>query len=151
MKRSGFAVVALLAVVATARPQDEASKKDLQAMEGTWTVVVHEADGKKLSAEEAKKADSKLIVKAGKYTVYFGDKEIAAGTIKLDAAKTPKQIDAIADEGPGKGMAMPGIYEIKGDAMRVCFAQPGKDRPREFRTQEGTGQLLLGYKRVKKE
>jgi uncharacterized protein (TIGR03067 family) len=149
MMRYGLAVAVLLAVVAVARPQDEANRKDLKAMEGTWTVTLHEADGKKLSEEEAKKVDSKLIVKGGKYTVYFGDKEIASGTIKLDAAKTPRQIDAIAEEGPGKGMAMPGIYEIKGDTMRVCFAQPGKDRPKEFRTQEGTGQLLLGYKRAK--
>jgi uncharacterized protein (TIGR03067 family) len=150
MKRFACAAAVLLAVVAVGHSQDEASKKDLHAMEGTWKVVVHEADGNKTTEEDIKKdEDKRLIVKAGKYSIYFGKERVGAGKIKLDATKTPKQVDVTHDEGPGKGMAMSGIYEIKGDTMRVCFAPPGKDRPKEFRTQAGSGQMLLGYKRIK--
>jgi uncharacterized protein (TIGR03067 family) len=150
MRYKVLGVAVLVTAAAAARAQDEAAGKDLKRMEGTWAVVVHEADGKKTTEEENKKADIKLEVKDGKYAVYFGEKKIATGTIKLDAGKKPRQIDAVAEDGPLKGKAMPGIYELNGDTMRVCFAQPGGERPTEFRTKEGTGQVLLGYKRLKK-
>jgi uncharacterized protein (TIGR03067 family) len=148
MRCKAFGVVVLLALAAAARPQDAAAKKDLQRMEGAWKVTLEEIDGKPTSEE--KKVDVKLVVKDGKYTVFFGDKQAATGTIKLDAGKTPRQIDAIADDGPLKGKAMQGVYEVKGDTMRVCFTQPGKERPTEFRTKEGSGEMLFSYKRIKK-
>jgi uncharacterized protein (TIGR03067 family) len=118
-------------------------------MEGTWAVVSHEADVQKQTAEQVKKVDIKLVVKGGKYSVYFGGMKYTTGALKLDATKNPRQIDAVAEDGEFKGKAMKGIYELKGDEMRVCFAQPGKQRPTEFRTEKGTGQMLLGYKRIK--
>jgi uncharacterized protein (TIGR03067 family) len=148
MRCKALGVIVLLALAAVARPQDDAAKKDLKQMEGTWAVVLEEMDGKK-ATEENKKADVKLTVKDGKYTVHFGEKQVATGEIKLDAGKTPRQIDAVAADGEFKGKAMPGIYEVKGDTMRVCFAQPGQERPTEFRTKEGSGQMLLSYKRIK--
>ena len=51
--------------------------------------------------------------------------------------------------GEFKGKTMTGIYEIKGDTMRVCFAGGGKDRPTEFRTKEGSMEMLVTYKRIK--
>src|SRR5262245_3232187 len=123
MRRYGFGVAVLLAVAAVARPQDEAAKKDLKAMEGTWTATLHEADGKATSKEEAEKVRAKLVVKDGKYTVYFNkegaEKEVGRGTIKLDPAKKPKEIDVTVEAGPNKDKVMQGIYEIKADEMRV--------------------------------
>jgi uncharacterized protein (TIGR03067 family) len=142
-------IAALLLLAAVACPQDEAARKDLKQMEGTWKAVVHEADGKKTTEEDNKKADVKLVVKDGKFTVHFNDKVVGQGTIKLDAGKKPKQIDATATDGPMKDATLVGIYELNGDEMRVCFGLPGKERPTEFRTKEGTGQMLLGYKRLK--
>jgi uncharacterized protein (TIGR03067 family) len=146
MRCKAFGVLVLLTVAAVARPQGEAAKKDLKDMEGTWTAAVTEFDGKK--ADDSKKPDVKLTVKGDKYTIHFSGKQVASGTIKLDAGKTPKQIDVVTDEGEFKGKTMTGIYEIKGDTMLVCFAQ-GKDRPTEFRTKEGSMQVLITYKRVK--
>jgi uncharacterized protein (TIGR03067 family) len=151
MRWTACGLVALLAVAGVARPGGEATKNDLKRMEGTWTVVAHETDGKKLTAEENKKVDVKLIVKDGTYTIYFDGKKALTGKMKLDADKKPKQIDAVAEEGPYKGKAMLGIYELKGDDMRVCFAQPGKDRPTAFRTEKGSGLMLLGYRRVEQK
>jgi uncharacterized protein (TIGR03067 family) len=148
MRWTAFGLVALLALAGVARPGGEATKNDLKRMEGTWTVVAHETDGKKLTEEDAKGVEVKLVVKDGKYTIYFNGKKGITGKLKLDASKNPKQIAAVAEEGPYKGKAMLGIYELKGDEMRVCFAQPTKDRPTEFRTEKGSGLMLLGYRRV---
>jgi uncharacterized protein (TIGR03067 family) len=142
-------VVVALAVCAVGA-QDDASKKDLKAMEGTWAVTVHEFGGEKLSEEQNKQFNGKLVVKDGKYTVYMGDTKIGAGTVKLDASKTPRHVDAISSEGDEKGKAMPGIYKFEGETMMVCFGQPGGDRPTEFKTKKDTQQILLSYKRVKK-
>jgi uncharacterized protein (TIGR03067 family) len=143
-------VVALLLAAAVARPQDEASKSDLKKMDGTWKVTLHEMGGKKTTEDVNKKADVQLVIKDGKFTISFGGKEAGAGTIKLDASKKPKTIDVTTTKGPQEGKTMQGIYELKGDDMRVCFAQPGDARPTEFGTKEGSSQLLLGYKRVQK-
>jgi uncharacterized protein (TIGR03067 family) len=142
-------VVVALAVCAVGA-QDDATKKDLKAMEGTWAVTVHEFGGEKVSEDQNKQFNGKLVVKDGKYTVFTGDMKIGAGTIKLDASKTPKHVDAVSDEGADKGKAMQGIYKIEGETMMVCFGQPGSDRPTEFKTKKDTTQMLLSYKRAKK-
>jgi uncharacterized protein (TIGR03067 family) len=148
MRSKALGVVALLALAASVHSQDDAAKKDLKGMEGTWDVALVENDGKKVD-DEKKQAAIKLVVKNAKYTIYFQGKKLATGQIKLDATKKPRQIDAIAEDGPTKGKAMKGVYELKGDEMRVCFAQPGGERPTEFRTREGTQQVLITYKRRK--
>jgi len=44
-------------------------------------------------------------------------------SIKVDATKTPKQMDAISTEKE----VMSGIYELNGDNYKVCFAPVGTD------------------------
>src|SRR5438552_2766968 len=135
MKKMGVVAVALL-MVGVAGGQDEAAKKDLKFMEGTWVVTLEEMGGKKITDEEKKKFNPKLVVKDGKYAVYFGDTKAASGTIKLNAGKKPREIDAVGEEGPEKGKAMPGIYKIDGEGFSVLFTQPGQERPTEFKTKE---------------
>ena len=121
------------------------AKDDLKKMAGKWKVVVNETDGKPLPKELLDKFASTLIVEGDKYKVYFDDKLADEGTMKLDASKTPKEIDAT----PSKNKVMKGIYKIDGDTMTVCFSKPGGDRPAQFKSKEGTGQILLSYTRLK--
>ncbi len=138
-----LSVVVLFAADA---PKEDATKKDLEKMQGTWAVVSQEFSGTKLTEEMIKQANVTLVVKDQTYTILFGTQQVAKGKIKLDATKKPKQIDGIDD----KGMTMLGIYEIDGDMMKVNFAQPGNDRPTELATKEKSMQILIGYKRVSK-
>ena len=148
MQQAGFVLVALGFFAAVTLAQDAAS--DLKKMEGKWKAVVHEADGKPTPKEETDKVDTTLVVKDGKYEIYFAGKFADRGTIKLDPTKKPKQIDVTGEEGTDKGKTMKGIYEIDADHMQVCFAQAGSERPTEFKTKEGTFQVLLKYTRIKK-
>jgi hypothetical protein len=43
---------------------------------------------------------------------------------------------------------MPGIYEIGGDTLKVCFDPEGKERPTQFKGGPGS-QTLVVHKRVK--
>jgi len=135
----GISAACLLAGAALA--QDAAS--DLKKMAGTWKTVVQEAFGKPTPKDEIEKTAGRLIVKGDSYEVYFGKKSIDKGTIKLDASKTPREIDVKTQNDE----IMKGIYKIEKDEMTVCFGQPGIERPKEFKTKEG--QILIGYKRIK--
>jgi uncharacterized protein (TIGR03067 family) len=143
-----FSVTGILCIITAALAQSDDSAKDLQRMEGTWTGTFIEAGGKPLPDNE-KAIKIKLVVKADKYTVYISEMKYTEGHIKLDAAKQPRAIDAIPADGPFKGAAQPGIYQFEGDEMRVLFSKPGAERPAEFKTKEGTEQMLALYKRVK--
>jgi len=62
---------------------------------------------------------------------------------RLDASKTPKQIDI--DEHV-KGVTtgpIEGIYAFDGDELRICLAALGKDRPTEFASKPGAAELLI--------
>ena len=135
----GISGACLLAGAALA--QDAAA--DLKEMAGTWKTVVHEAFGKPTPKDQIEKTSGKLIVEGDSYKVYFGKDFIDKGTIKLDASKTPRQIDIKTQNDE----IMKGIYKIEKDEMTVCVGQPGIDRPKEFKTTQG--QMLIGYKRIK--
>ena len=70
-----------------------------------------------------------------------------ASTLHFDATTKPKSIDAKATAGPYKDKTLLGIYRIQGDEFTVCFAAPGKERPKDFTTKSGTGTLVHIWKR----
>src|SRR5262249_42478374 len=68
----------------------------------------------------------------------------AKGTFTIDPTKNPKWIDVKLPAGDSTG-----IYELKGDRLRVCWASPGEKRPAEFKTKEGIQQAIVTYERIK--
>jgi hypothetical protein len=46
--------------------------------------------------------------------------------------------------------ALLGIYELEGNTWKVCYAMPGKERPKDFSAKEGSGQTLAVWEREKK-
>jgi hypothetical protein len=44
---------------------------------------------------------------------------------------------------------VPGIYDLEGDTLKLCFARPVQERPKEFTTKSGTAFLVCVYKRHK--
>jgi uncharacterized protein (TIGR03067 family) len=93
-------------------------------------------DGEKIPDDDAQSLFR--TVKGEEYIISRYDKPAGKGTFKLDAAKKPKAIDAYPGNLPG-GKPMLGIYEINGDRYKLCFAQPGKERPTDFEAKQGSG------------
>jgi uncharacterized protein (TIGR03067 family) len=83
-----------------------------------------------------------------KFSVSVDGKVVQAGTNKLDPAQKPAHVDAAVTEGQGKDTTMLGIYELKGDIMKVCFDLKGKERPSSFTAK--AGQMSAVIKREKK-
>ena len=64
----------------------------------------------------------------------------------VDAASNPKRID-LGEEYAGKKAL--GIYSIAKDELRLCYAEPGAERPAKFESKPGDRVFLFILKRVK--
>ena len=128
---------------------DEAIKKDRRLYAGTWQVVSAEANGNKVSEEDAKKI---LVINKenGTWTLEVEGKVVAKGASKIDPTKKPKTIDLTETEGEEKGKTFLGIYEVGKDSRKVCLAESGKQRPAEFSSKPGSGHIMVVFKRMKK-
>jgi uncharacterized protein (TIGR03067 family) len=125
----------------------EAGEQELKRIQGTWKFVSQEMEGKPRPPEEVAKLT--ITFTGDKWSVRESGKEVQAGTHKLDPSKKPAQIDAVVTEGEGKGSTMLGIYELKGDTMKVCFDPKGKERPTSFTAK--AGQFAAVIQREKKK
>jgi uncharacterized protein (TIGR03067 family) len=139
--------VAFFVASSTLLGGEETGKDVLKKIQGTWKFVSKEMDGKKAPADEVAKL--KITFVDDKWAVRHDDKVVQAGTHKFDPSKKPGQVDAMVTEGEGKGSKMLGIYELKGDTMKVCFDPKGKDRPTTFTAKEG--QFAATVQREKKK
>jgi uncharacterized protein (TIGR03067 family) len=139
-------LVGALALLA-AEGGDDASRKDLAAMQGDWQCLAMTVDGQVVPDDDAQGLFR--TVKGDQYTVSRYDKAIGKGTIKLDATKSPKEVDATPAGPAGKAGPMKGIYEVGPDTLKLCFARPGKDRPKDFTSKAGAGHTLTVWTREK--
>jgi uncharacterized protein (TIGR03067 family) len=116
--------------------------EDLEKMQGSWRVVSFQVGDEKASADEVKKR--KVVVKGDRLTYEFGNeqKEKREGTIKLDP-KT-KAFDWIIVKA---GATMKGIYDLKGDDLKIGFGNDGLIRPTRFEFGKDQVQWLLVLKR----
>jgi uncharacterized protein (TIGR03067 family) len=148
LRFAAFALLGLLTfAMGPAVGQDEKKFADL---DGTWTIIKMEVEGKSLLEKGEK---WKLIIKDGKLTsdAKNAPKEAMDLSKFLGPSNNPKTITY-----PYEGkLTFYGIYEVKGDELRVCGdgvdtateKNPEARRPKEFDSSKG---LLLVFKREKK-
>jgi len=135
-----------ITLLAADAPKD-APDTDLKKLEGTWVLASGVNDGKKLSGKSLKGA--RLVFKGDMHTAEVGG-ETYKGTHKLDSSKKPKTIDITDTEGPFKDKTVLGIYELTTDEFKICYAPPGKARPKNFSAKAGTGYHSHVWKRETK-
>lgn len=132
--------------VAADNGKEDAVKKDLAELKGTWAIISAERDGKTVTD----KTVTLTFDGAGRATVKKGDAVLFKGTSNIDPTKKPKTYDVTEDsEGVTKGKTFPGIYELNGDTLRICSVVPEMDRPTEFASKPGRGYFLRVYQRQK--
>jgi uncharacterized protein (TIGR03067 family) len=147
MKQLPFLLLVLALATGAEGPNEDAAAKDLKRMEGDWVVVSMEVDGMKIPGDDAMAYFRS--VKGDQYTVSRYRKVVGKGTIKLDATKKPRAIDALPAGAGGEGKKLLGIYAFDGNKLKLCFARPGSDRPTEFASKEGSGHNLTVWQREK--
>jgi uncharacterized protein (TIGR03067 family) len=120
-------------------------KKEMKQFQGTWKVVSVEHMGQLRQG-----SNLRVTFKGNKYTATsIGNRVIEEGTFSIDPSRKLKTIDLSILTGNDKGSIQRGLYELQGDTLKFCLAQPGKDRPIAFSTRTGTGFELFVLKRVK--
>ena len=125
----------------------DAGDKELKKIQGTWKFVSQSMDGKERPPEQLTKL--KITFTDDKWSVTVDGKMVQGGTHKFDPTKKPAHVDAKITEGEDKGGSMLGIYELKGDTMKVCFDPKGKERPTDFTGK--AGQFAAVVEREKKK
>jgi uncharacterized protein (TIGR03067 family) len=81
-------------------------------------------------------------------TVYAGPQVMLKARFKSDPSKSPKTVDYVNTAGANKGKTQLGIYELKGDLLRVCMAAPGSERPTRFESVRGDGATFTEWRRI---
>jgi uncharacterized protein (TIGR03067 family) len=146
MLRKWLLVLTAVPLLGTDEKQGDA-RKDHDALQGTWQVVALEQGGNKAPEEDLKRDSVRLVIKGDKLTFTAGGAAAGEGTFKLDPEK--KAIDATVKRPDGKEEKSAGIYELKGDELRLFLAPGGEGRPTRFESKAGSRAALLTCKRVK--
>jgi uncharacterized protein (TIGR03067 family) len=151
MGRFGRAILAFgLVAGASALGQEPQAEKG--KIQGTWKLVSFEAAGANelLPPDALKKA--RVLITADKLTfdLMGGGKPLEAH-YTLDPSNKPKAIDLVDLESKER-KPLPGIYQVDGDDLKLCWDANGQSRPSEFTKVSKRGQdlRLVILKRVKK-
>jgi uncharacterized protein (TIGR03067 family) len=138
-------LAALICFLAVNFIRSDEPKKDLDKLQGVWTVVEAERDGN--PADDFKNAV--VTIEGDRFTTKTGDRVLRAGTLKVDETKDPHAIDTTYAEGELQGKTRLGVYKLEGDTWTIFTALEGKDRPTELAAKSSEGTTRLVLKRTK--
>lgn len=127
-------ILILLIAVSTVFAQNPAESKKPSIL-GEWFLVKDSTTGGELAT----------LLKNNITRLTIDSESIVAGrtsAYKLDEAKN--HIDLTIDGGPkAEQGTYSGIYELKGDSLKIHLAQPGQPRPTGFEAKNTTVLIVL--------
>lgn len=136
--RAALVVVLCLNVHALVKSADPEKPK----LEGQHQVVAGERDGKPLTEADVKGMTFRFagnkVTGAGK-----DGTEFLVAEFTLDPAKTPCVIVIKPTAGTDKGKELQGLIERKENTIRIIYAAPGADAPKEFKTKDNQAMYTL--------
>jgi len=139
--RQALAFLLFLQIPLTAEEKNPDAKSDVEALKGIWEVVSTTHGGKDVPAK-----GRTLVFSGNAFSAYTGDKPERAIAFTLDPNTNPKRIDL--DRGGKDGKAY-GIYQLDKDELKLCYGEPGAERPRAFESKAGKKVFLVVLKRAK--
>src|SRR5262249_7031108 len=116
-------VMCLLILAAAHAGNQDATKKEIELLRGTWTVT---------SPVGANDVEVQFAIYGDEsFEINIGGNHLN-GVRTIDPTKSPKEITLTPDLGK---MPLFGIYKVKDDTLTLCFSDK---RPLAFKAQEGT-------------
>jgi len=129
-----FVTAAGLLVAADAK--DDAVKKEMDKLQGTWKVVKAVKQGGDAPEDERKKLQ--VVIVGDKLTMKTKNGAETTPFV-IDPSKKPATIDLTLDE----TRTLQGIYELDKDALKICVGLSGEKRPGEFKSTRESTLLIL--------
>jgi uncharacterized protein (TIGR03067 family) len=128
----------------------EDAKKVVDQVQGSWTTTSLIFSGKDVSNEDYAKL--RFVFKGDEAVIEGSDqvkKEYARIGFKFDPSTAPHLVDMSIKAGTQKDTVIEGIYELKGDELRICARVIGNERPADFTSAENSNVALIVLKREK--
>jgi uncharacterized protein (TIGR03067 family) len=137
-------LVALSVCAGRVAAKKEAAE-EARVMKYKYVAVTH--DGKEVPKDQLE--DMTLTVTGNKGVVKKGDKVLYEGKSKVDMTKKPWHIDITISQGEDKGKVSKGIMKVEDGKLTICFGKAGGKRPKEFKSEEGSGNILEVLEEIK--
>jgi uncharacterized protein (TIGR03067 family) len=113
-------------------------------IDGVWEMIRAECDGE--VAPELVVRNTSLELARGEYRVLFTGETAATGTFEIDGDSAVKTILLRGVEGSNAGRTIPGIYQLTGNRLRICYGLDGVT-PTELKTSGLNARYLAMYRR----
>jgi uncharacterized protein (TIGR03067 family) len=141
-----FACWILASAIISIADDSDLAKKDLQKMQGEWACLEMIRDGNPLTTDDAQSYFRSVT--GDTYSIAKYRKVLGKGTIKIDAGKMPREIDAQPSVAGAK--LQKGIYAWDGDKLKIIFGPAGGERPKDFKAPQGSGRSYTVWEREKR-
>ncbi len=110
---------------------------DAKLLQGTWKITALEMNGAPMPSIMLNNA--KIVIDGMRFSA-LGMGAVYSGQMSLDTKVKPKRFSVKFDgDGPESGRTNNAIYELDGDAWRICVHVGGGPTPTAFKTQPGDG------------
>lgn len=117
-------------------------ESELSSIQGIWTPLQYEAEGKQVQGE----FNFKQIIKGDQVTFRVNGETKAEGKVVVDATKNPKHLEFQFTSGQTDLI----IYVRAGNYITYCGNRDGKTRPEEFATGTAKGGEYLQVWKVER-
>jgi uncharacterized protein (TIGR03067 family) len=146
MRRFLFPVLAASLLAAAGLLSLKAAAVD-EPLQGTWYIVHLNQPASKGGRESFDFEDTRftLTFEKGKVISVAEAKVLWQGTYELDAGGTHGAINITRRSEPFKQ----GIYELKGDSLKLCLDSPANPRPTKFGVARDSGAQVMFFRRVR--
>lgn len=135
----------LLVQTITARIRAAVTKKELERLQGAWSLVSMEVGGRQIKGEDKTFI---LTFKGDKWSLRANGRLTQAGTVQqIEVRAKHNAIDLPIAEGGNVGTTATSIYAVDGDLLR--YLNSGEPRATEFTTKPGDGRMYSILRRVK--
>jgi len=108
---------------------------------GPWhadSVALSPERGAKRTLPKNEQQPFNIVISDKTMTMRVGDQKFAEMSYTSDAKQTPPAIDA-----KFQGQDMPGIFELKGDVLKISLNDAKKGRPKDFGAKDNDMDLVL--------
>jgi uncharacterized protein (TIGR03067 family) len=117
-------------------------KDDTTELQGTWTYEAQVIGGEELSRDE--RGEIWVEIRGRSFHRCGSGGARLTSKLILHPAQRPRAFDLeFTHPRTGKVSVSKGIYELKGDVLKLCYDNSGKDRPMRFESKKDAPSVVL--------